>query len=341
MADSLPGQDEGMKDVLIVGAGVAGLSAARALKEAGLDVTVLEKSRGLGGRAATRRLHGNRVDHGAQYFTARDPRFKAQVAHWRAAGEVRVWSRGFHRLDDSGLTPPDGGHERYIFPTGMNRIGKLLAEDIDVRFTTRATNLHQNAKGWRLETDTGEAFEAEHIIVNMPARQALELCGDTLEPDTLNRLSDVTFHPCFALMLGFERDLAPEWQGITVGLEHSPLAWIAHDSDKRERPEHTVLVVHSTHSYAADNFETPLADVEQEMLAALTEFDNRFAKPLWTNMQRWRYALAKNPLDEPCFQQDTLYLCGDWCGGDKLEAAYLSGLAVAQTLLPTGKIRKK
>jgi predicted NAD/FAD-dependent oxidoreductase len=83
-------------DVAIVGAGVARLTAAPALRDRGLRVLVLEKSRGLGGRAATRRRGEGRIDHGAQFFTARDARFRARVDTWLATGDVLVWTRGIH-----------------------------------------------------------------------------------------------------------------------------------------------------------------------------------------------------------------------------------------------------
>lgn len=71
---------EGTTEVLIVGAGLAGLAAGRDLARAGLKVQVLDKLRGVSGRAATRwlELDGKnvRVDQGTKYFTAKRP-----VAH--------------------------------------------------------------------------------------------------------------------------------------------------------------------------------------------------------------------------------------------------------------------
>ena len=144
-----------MTDVLVIGAGVAGLTAARALQRAGREVMVLEKSRGLGGRAATRTVRGNRVDHGAQFFTARDERFEEQVNAWREAGHVAVWSEGFHTLGPKGLEPPSDGHPRYIFPAGMNTFGKLLGEELTVKRETRVTRVFKSENGWRAETEGG------------------------------------------------------------------------------------------------------------------------------------------------------------------------------------------
>ena len=79
----------------VIGAGIAGLSCARALAASGVHVTVFDKSRGSGGRMSTRRGEGWACDHGAQYFTARDPLFQAELARWQAAGvAARCWIRG-------------------------------------------------------------------------------------------------------------------------------------------------------------------------------------------------------------------------------------------------------
>lgn len=330
-----------MYDAVIVGAGVAGLTAARGLVRADWRVLVLEKSRGLGGRAATRRLHGNRVDHGAQYFTARSQNLQTQVESWLKAGYARVWQRGFHTLSKNGLEAPQKGHPRYIFPGGMNTIGKLLAEDVQVERETKVSSVQPAEEGWSLRTEGGETFKSRYVILNAPAEQARELCHFDLELDIKEVLERVTMQPCFALMAGFPRELRPEWYGVRITLKNHPLAWLALDSSKRDEPKDAVLVVHSSHPFANSAFSNPPEQVESALLRALNDFDERFSEPLWTNMQRWRYAQVDQNCSKPFLRQDSLLFCGDWCGGAKLEAAYLSGLAVAQTLAPTGKTTNK
>lgn len=326
-----------MIDAIVVGAGVAGLTAARKLTQAGWQVLVLEKSRGLGGRAATRTVHGNRIDHGAQYFTARSEAFTAQVERWLAQNEAQVWQHGFHTLNEHGLQAPHKGHPRYIFPKGMNSVGKLLAKELQIQRETRVASVSPTKDGWQLTADTGDIFESPYLIINTPAEQAQALCQFELEPVISKALARVTMQPCFALMAGFPKELEPEWRGLTIDLGEHSLAWIALDSSKRSEAKNSVLVMHSSHAFATRHFSAPLDVVEAEMLNALKDIDRRFGAPLWTNMQRWRYAQVTQKHEQPFLRQESLVFCGDWCGGDKLEAAYLSGLAVAQTLAPEGK----
>jgi renalase len=319
-----------MQDVLIIGAGVAGLTVARKLRQKGRNVLVLEKSRGLGGRSSTRTINGVKVDHGAQYFTARDARFQKQVDEWLAQGHLKIWSHGFHHLTDKGLEEPELGHPRYIFPNGMNTIGKLLGEGVNVCTETKVTRVQPHGKTWQVSSDTGETFEARTLILNMPSEQALTLCDFDLG-DVRRQLERVVMEPCFALMLGYDKSLSPAWRGVHVAIPSS-LSWISHDSSKRPSANETALVVHSTPHFTKEHFEDNPETIKNSLLCALCSLLPAFDQPLWIDLQRWKYALASKFLEAPFLQHDSLYFCGDWCGGARLEAAYLSGLELANHL---------
>ena len=96
---------------LVVGAGLAGLIAARQLHSSGASVVVLDEGRSVGGRLATRRIGDGVFDHGAQFFTVRDAEFGKHVAEWLRAGVVREWCRGFAHMDGA-LWRRDDGHPR-------------------------------------------------------------------------------------------------------------------------------------------------------------------------------------------------------------------------------------
>jgi renalase len=330
-------------DVIVVGAGIAGLTAARTLAEAGVRLEVLEKSQGLGGRAATRHLHGTPADHGAQYFTARDPRWQEQVAVWRESGAVQVWSRGFHTLSPQGLREPAEGHPRYTFAGGMNTFGKLLADGLTVRRQARVTRLSRTrlsgtSMGWRVGLEDGSETRARRVLLNLPAPQALALGRGLCSARTEAALSAVTFAPCLALVAGYAR-AAPTWRGISVEDDTQALSWLACDSSKRapvteaptEQAAETVLVLHGSPAFSERYLETPGEAVPQMLgVAALMGFSD----PRWTELHGWRYAKVTDPYGAPYLKEDdTLFFCGDWCGGAKLEAAYLSGLEVAETML--------
>src|SRR5512136_1438137 len=79
-------------DVLVVGAGVSGLSCARAIVASGRGVLLLDRARGVGGRCATHRLLGMPFELGVSFLHGRDPEFLAAL---RAACPQRTegWPR--------------------------------------------------------------------------------------------------------------------------------------------------------------------------------------------------------------------------------------------------------
>ncbi len=321
-----------MHEIIVIGAGIAGLNAARRLQEVGKDVLIIEKSRGLGGRSATRRIEGNRADHGAQYFTVREDAFQSEVNKWLESGDLKVWAQGFHTLTNEGLQEAKQGHPRYVFTNGMNTIGKLLGEGLNVRNEARVSSIKKQADSYLLTLESAEVLEAKTVIVNAPAEQAADLL-DFDAPELKQILASVVMEPSFALMLGFPLDLAPSWQGMLVEIP-STLSWISHDSSKRNAAANTILTLHSTAAFARTAFETDRSKVAETMLKELIKIDERYAAPLFQNIHRWKYALASQHLKQAYLQHsDNLFFCGDWCGGAKLESAFMSGIAVANAVL--------
>ena len=241
-------------DALIIGAGLAGLKAARDSQSAGRRVLVLDKGRGVGGRAATRRWDGVPVDHGAQFFTARSEEFRAQVADWLARGVCFEWTKGFHQWDDDGRglrapDPADDGHPRYACHAGMSALGKDLAAGLaagTVRLGARVTALRRAGETWRAAVEgTDEIFAARQVLLTLPAPQALALFGDgDLDPATRQTLETVGTDPSIAVLLRGEVP-PPEWRAIQI--HDAALAWLAVDSSKREGSTGgLIFVMHGT-----------------------------------------------------------------------------------------------
>src|SRR5687767_3981722 len=120
------------KSVIIIGAGLAGVMAARTLAQQGHTVTLLDKGASVGGRMATRRLSQGKADTGAQFFTARTTEFQAQIEQWIHQDLVSLWGYGWS--DGSVKRTVDDGHPRYVAKQGMNALVKDLAQSLkDIR----------------------------------------------------------------------------------------------------------------------------------------------------------------------------------------------------------------
>ena len=179
-------------DVLIVGAGIAGLAAAADLQAAGRTVLVVDKGRGVGGRLASRRIGAATFDHGAQFMTAKHPRFAAAVTQWHKIGVVAEWHRG-------------GGtaNIRWRGNPSMTAIAKHLACDLSVLLQKRIVSLRREATGWLAELDSGETCQSNAVILTPPIPQSLALleAGKVEVPSAIRmHLAGSHYERCLAVM---------------------------------------------------------------------------------------------------------------------------------------------
>ncbi|MEM1343682.1 MAG: FAD-dependent oxidoreductase [Pseudomonadota bacterium] len=306
-------------EVVVIGAGMAGLACAEALHRAGRRVVVLEKSRGLGGRCATRRRLGLTADHGSPYAVARDAQFSAAVAAWSQAGAAAAW--------------PQAGTDHHTGQPGMSALAKPMAVGLDVRLGERVEALDGAKGGWRL-TIAGESadIEAETLALAIPAAQAHALLGT--HASAFPGLEQVEMEPCWTMIASAT---APAPDRVLIEGDGAPLKLAIRDSAKPGRaasPETWVL--HAGADWTRAHLEEAPDAVSQVLWQALS---NALGQPLPAPepvmMHRWLYARVARPLGQTHAYDPALGigLAGDWCQGPGVEAAWLSGRALAQTML--------
>ncbi|MFZ9888566.1 MAG: FAD-dependent oxidoreductase [Myxococcota bacterium] len=324
--------------VAVVGAGLSGLSCARALQDQGVCVKVFDKGRRLGGRLATRLLRDDEVsfDLGAQYFTARHPVFLPFVQSWLDDGLIAPWPGPI------GAVRPDGGLEekhgtvRYVAQPGMRSLAERLAEGIDILEGVRVLRLERRAAGWFLGCENDFEGPYDCVLLTIPPEQAADLL-EPMAPDFWGTLSEVRSEPVHAVGFAFHERLPIRFDGLFVN--GTRLAFAARDSSKPGRTKNTKhperWVLHATEEFTRAH----LDDSGEEVAAALLDelFERTGVEPaqrmtpsLLTH-QRWLLARAGNPLNEGSLYDGTLCLGvgGDWCHGTKVEGAFLSGRSLA------------
>lgn len=321
--------------IAVIGAGLAGLTCARTLRADGLTVTVFEKSRGLGGRMATRRTaEGWSCDHGAQYFTARDEGFRAETAAWIAAGGAARWDGKVRVLRRGSWSETEGAVERFVGTPGMTGIGKHLAQDLDVRTGTRLLPTEREGAGWRLRDDGGNDLGTyDAVISSAPPAQSAELLSAV--PGWTEKIAAVPMAPSWAVMVRFKGPTGIPADGAFV--QDSPLSWVARDDSKpgRTRGVGETWVLHAGGEWSADHIELGAEAVVEPVLEAFaTAIGGSLPGVASALAHRWRYALPTAPLPERCLSDPTLRAatCGDWCGGPRVEGAWLSGRAAGETV---------
>ena len=209
----------------IIGAGLAGLSCATTLQQAGMAVTVFEKSRGASGRMSTRRTDDWQCDHGAQYFTARDIDFRAELARWQDAGAAALWTPRLHVIGNESSHQPDSTLERFVGTPGMTAPGHLLAAALDVRCQHTLVALHRDGTGWQLQTaehgSIAERFDC--VLLAVPAPQVVPLLR-VCAPELAQIAHAAPMQPSWALMLRFAAPLALPFDAAWRVIAASPAA---------------------------------------------------------------------------------------------------------------------
>ena len=317
-------------DVLVVGAGISGLLCATELQRAGRSAVVLDKGRGPGGRMATRRMGGGRVDHGAQYFTAREERFKEYVAAWQAAGVIREWFR--HAEGDS----EPNGYPRFCGVTGISDVAKYLAGGLQVRLSEQVVAVDRVQGEWVVQTQSGAAYAAKYLVMTAPLPQTLNLLDTTglnYAGEQRAALGAVSYEKGLALLAVLDGPSGlPTPGGMQV--DAAPLTWMADNTAKGISPDVYTLTLHADAGFAVDQWDVPDAERGPRMLKAAAPFLR--AKVLEYTCHRWGFTRPVNPWSERCFTNPdlNLALAGDAFGGARVEGAALSGLAAALALLP-------
>ena len=334
---SLPGSllERPMPRISVLGAGISGLLCARTLADHGFSVTVFEKSRGVGGRMATRRAEdGLQFDHGAQYFTVRDPRFRRYVESWKHDGIVKPWDGRIGVLEDGRFKEEKTGTVRFVAVPNMNAICRHLAIGQDIRLKTCVSEIRRTDDHWQLTRDDGGHLgEFDVVMVTAPPIQTAELLRGV--PHLAHRARAVKMLGCWAVFMSVPQPLDLGFDGAFA--HKSPLAWIARNCSKPARPdEPETWVLHASPEWSGEHMEKP-----QELVRGilLDEFWNAVGRQpsavQFSAAHRWRFAIPPKPLDEMCLFDSQLRIgaCGDWCAGPRVEGAFLSGFSAAERVL--------
>lgn len=323
-----------MSRVAIVGAGLAGLTVARHIGDSAQAV-VFEKSRGPGGRMATRRAPPFAFDHGAQFFTANEPAFIAAVRSWQQAGVVKIWQPRFAELDRRTVVAErdwDAEHPHFVGTPGMNEIGRYLSSGLDVRLQTPVESVNPRGSGWQLiAADGADLGVFDWLIVTAPATQAAALLPESFAHH--RALSETQMQGCFALMLGFNQPRQLPWQAALV--HNADISWVSVNSSKPDRPAPFTLVAHSTNAYADAQMDEPLESLQQHLCAELRDVTGIDAKHAdFCQLHRWRYAniAAQSGSAALIDAERRLAACGDWCIRGRIESAFSSAMTLAEYL---------
>jgi hypothetical protein len=342
------------KHIAIVGAGMAAITCARTLVQAGHRVTVFEKSHGMGGRMATRSSPFGTFDHGAQYFTVRDPRFVQALQTTPAV--CKAWSATTVQvLDERGRVAAAGlpaREQHWVATPGMNNLvrrwAKPLVDALRVELQTCVTHIETdslNKAQWQLRTkgtdDSTHVYSGfDAVVLAIPSPQAQALLQTAPKSSALlKKIDKVTVDPCWTLMLAFPQavqpgltTLGPQWNAARS--THHRIAWLARESSKPGRNVVERWTVQASAAWSAEHLHDDNARVQAKLLKAFSEVTGIRAEPAHIEAHRWLYAKTNKPLGKSHLwdAKAGIGVCGDWCLGHRVEDAFVSGLELALSM---------
>jgi predicted NAD/FAD-dependent oxidoreductase len=314
-------------DTLIIGSGLAGLSAANHLTAKGFNVVVIDKGRGVGGRLAARRIGDAVFDHGAQFFTARSEQFKTCVDQWIKSGVAEQWYQSYPGQPN--------GHPRYRGVPTMVSIAKHIAKDQTVIQSTRAEHLSHDGHYWTIKLESQESIVARSVVITSPVPQSLDLLdkgNSQLISGVVERLQKIQYESCIAVMAVLDAPSTLADPGA-LAIERGPIAWIS-DNHKKGASPLPALTIHASGEFSQANFNRDRIEVGKELI--------ELARPLFGDtkvsdfqVHGWLYSKPITTDDEASFllsgshEMPPLVLAGDAFAGPRFEGAVLSGWSAA------------
>lgn len=319
---------------IIVGAGIAGLLAAQHLSRYDVDVTIIEKSRGFGGRMAKKIIGEAVFDTGAQFMTTREIQFRERVETWLAKGEVLPWYTGPLK------------NMRYVGAQGMTTVPDRIGESLSVRLSEHVQKVERKDDKWHVyskpygKETTSEAV-ADWLVLTPPVPQSMEILANSgieLDYDDEVDLKKISYLRCLTVLAQLN---GPSGLGNpgAMDLNHDTLRWLGDNSMKGISSVPGSLTIHSSPRFADAHWDNAPEEWAKLMLAAAKPFIRAdytdFVTHRWKFSDPVRIFREKHPFRKPYFIDESLQLgmAGDGFNGPRIEAAGMSGMELAAAIL--------
>jgi len=317
--------------IAIIGAGLAGLSCATQLQAKGFKVQVFEKSRGPSGRMSTRNGEGWSADHGAQYFTARDPLFMDELNAWLTAGVAAKWHPHLKVYEDEQWRESASNDQRYVGIPSMNSPGKYLAKSLDVIYSQTIHSIaHKNGK-WTLSSLENGKLEGQFdfLVLAIPSPQAFALTN--LVDQSIEAKNQVDMLGCWTVMAVFNEKQSIPFDAAFINGEI--ISWLSRNNSKPQREGQESWTIHANPQWSQEWIELDKDEASKQILecAKRLGLDCQHAA---ISIHRWRYASGSTVANPgfKVFEDIQLGLCGDWLHGGRVEGAWLSAYRLAKAI---------
>ena len=337
-------------EVVIIGAGVSGLSCAQELTRSGHAVTVYERGRSVGGRCSTWRVEGGHlIDYGVTYYHGESETFLQAL---RNVEGTRIDGWPFE-IEGNGI--PCQPHSlsprawRLAFTDGVNRFPKHLARNIVVKTGYKADRLETTSAGLRVYFEGGEELTTRNAILAMPSEQIKPLIeplsyGSDEARGVAHLISTLHSVPSLTVLATYQPEVGravsdPMWD-IYLPDSSDIVQLISRESAKRPCVHGEAFVIQARVGWSSRHIDEKPKDWSANIIAETARLAGDWlGKPVWTRAHRWKFSRTDigGELVSPILVHTgefRLGLAGEsFYRGAGVEAAYNSGIAVARRMM--------
>ena len=318
--------------VAIIGAGIAGLSCATSLQAKGFQVQIYEKSRGPSGRMSARHGEDWSADHGAQYFTARDPAFIEILKSWIKVGVAAPWHPRLAAYENGKWQESTSQEKRYVGVPAMNTPGQYLAKNLSIECNQTIDEIYQKDGKWHLHSkESGEITQSfDYLVLAVPAPQSYALAKLIDNPIAVI-CNEVKMQGCWTVMARFAEKVRMPFDAAFINNEI--ISWITRNNSKPGRTGQETWTIHANPQWSQQWIELDKEEANKLILDSAKQLGLNY-QDAHISIHRWRYASgAINTAAGYILNQDSkLSLCGDWLNGGRVEGAWLSGYKLANAI---------
>ena len=324
-----------MKNVAVIGAGITGATLANLLKKK-VTITIFEKSRGVGGRMATRRADPYQFNHGAQYFKVKNKEFKNFLQPLMLNKIIKpLEANQIEILNKKIIKSTKICNKKYF--TAESKMNSVVKYFINNNFSIKLLckiekTVKENDKWFVIDSDQVSYGPYDWLFITIPPYQATEILYDNFK--FLDIIKNIKMRSCYSLMLGFDK--IKEFNFDTALFLDEDVAWLFIRKKIFKNKKYYNLLINSSYNFAEKNINSSkdeLSDYLIKQVSDILKYDlNNFKHKA---LHFWKYAMSEknNNLGSLIDEDLKVVVCGDWCMNGRIEGGFLSAKDAANKVL--------
>lgn len=328
--------------VAVIGAGITGLTIGQHLQANGVSCVLFDKSRGVGGRVATRRATVEDTtlyfDHGTPALNHAQLDQLSQLLNLASATDEPK-----SLIDTLGLTPWQANWASsplWTGPLGINGVGKALAASLTVQTGTTISAAHhdQPNQSWQLEDANQQDLGSfDLLITTTPPLQAAAILGQQAQnhaqdhiQELVEQLTNIRPLGCWTIMMAARQPI-DALTDVETANDVVDRVIQEHTKDRASPGDWYTYTIQASRSWSQQHIDGDPELIAKNVMQALQIPEADLDQVAHQQVHRWLYAGVANPAQQACLVAPTsrLICAGDWCLGNDVDSAIASGTAAA------------